>query len=243
MKKSIVLLLLIIAGCSGEDACFSKKGDSVSQQHQLSGFHTIDIPMSVSAEIIPDNEYKLEIDSYENRIGAISFVVTDSVLTIQNDISCELLKSYETAILKIHTPTLKRINSRTQFSVYSNDTLRFPDLYLLTSIPDEESASTTFDFKINNRKITVEDNQVGLFQLKGKTDVLDVQLYGANGSVKAENLIAKAVDVYHRSNQNIYLFAKNKIQGTVASVGNIYLYHKPDTVNITRLYTGDVVYK
>lgn len=243
MKKSIALLLLIIAGCSGEDACFSKKGNAITQQHQLQGFHTVDIPMNVSAEIIPDIEYKLEIDSYENRIDAISFVVKDSVLTILNDVSCELLKSYETAVLKIHTPTLKRINSRTQFNVYSTDTLRFPDLYLLTSIPKEESASTAFDFKINNKKITVEDNQVGLFLLKGKTDVLDVQLYGANGSVKAESLTAKTVDVYHRSNQNIHLFAKNKIQGTIASVGNIYLYNKPDTVQLTRLYTGDVVYK
>src|SRR5690606_412834 len=242
MKKSIVLLLLIISGCSGEDACFSKKGNAVTQQHQLQGFHMVDIPMNVSAEIIPDNEYKLEIDSYENRIGAISFVVKDSVLTIQNDISCELLKSYETAVLKIHMPTLKRINSRTQFSVYSNDTLRFPDLYLLTSIPEEESASTTFDFKINNQKITVEDNQVGLFLLKGKTDILDVKLYGANGSVDAKLLNAKTVLSYHRSNQNIHVFAKNKLEGVIASVGNIDVYNKPDTVKIERLYTGDVVY-
>ncbi|MDO5638064.1 MAG: DUF2807 domain-containing protein [Myroides sp.] len=243
MKKSIVLLLLILASCSGEDACFSKKGDAVSQQYQLSGFHTIDIPMSVSAEIIPDNDYKLEIDSYENRIGAISFVVKDSVLTINNDISCEMLKSYETAILKIHTPTLKRINSRTQFNVYSNDTLRFPELYLLTSIPNESSASTYFRLKLNNKKVTVEDNQVGYFELSGKTDVLDVQLYGANGSVQAHQLTAKTIFVYHRSNQNIQLYPINKMQGTIASVGNIYLYHKPDTLKIERLYTGNLVYK
>jgi len=243
MKKGVVLLLLIIAGCSGEDACFSKKGNAITQQHQLQGFHTVDIPMNVSAEIIPDSEYRLEIDSYENRIGAISFVVKDSVLTIQNNVSCELLKGYETAVLKIHMPTLKRINSRTQFSVYSNDTLRFPDLYLLTSIPEEESASTTFDFKINNQKITVEDNQVGLFLLKGKTDILDVKLYGANGSVDAKLLNAKTVLSYHRSNQNIHVFAKNKLEGVIASVGNIYVYNKPDTVKIERLYTGDVVYK
>ncbi|MEG1022727.1 MAG: hypothetical protein RSE50_14615, partial [Myroides sp.] len=73
MKKSIVLLLLIIAGCAGEDACFSKKGDAVSQQHQLSGFHTVDIPMNVSAEIIPSTTFKMEIQSFENRIEALSF--------------------------------------------------------------------------------------------------------------------------------------------------------------------------
>lgn len=243
MKKSIVLLLLILASCSGEDACFSKKGDAVSQQYQLSGFHTIDIPMNVSTEIVESNEFKMEIQSYENRIGAISFVVKDSVLTINNEISCEMLKSYETAVLKIHTPTLKQINSRTQFNVYSNDTLRFPELYLLTSIPNETSASTHFKLKLNNKKVTVEDNQVGYFELSGKTDVLDVQLYGANGSVQADKLVAKTVFVYHRSNQNLQLYPINKMQGTIASVGNIYLYNKPDTLKIERLYTGNVVYK
>ncbi len=243
MKKSIVLLLLIIVGCAGEDACFSKKGNAVSQEHQLSGFHTVDIPMNVSAEIIPSATFKMEIQSFENRIEALSFQVKDSILTIKNEISCQMLKSYETAVLKIYAPNLKSIRSRTQFNVVSNDTLRYPNLYLLTSIPNEESASTNFNLKINNNWVTVEDNQVGNFVLKGKTNVLDVQLYGANGSVDAKLLHAKTVLSYHRSNQNIHIFAKNKLEGVIASVGNIYVYNKPDTIKIERLYTGNVVYK
>lgn len=243
MKKSIVLLLLILTACTGEDACLSKKGNAVSQEHQLSGFHTVDIPMNVSAEIIPSTTFKMEIQSFENRIEALSFSVNDSVLTIKNEVSCQMLKSYETAVLKIYTPILKRINSRTQFHVVSKDTLRYPNLYLLTSIPNEESASTNFDLKVNNNSVTVEDNQVGNFILKGKTNVLDVKLYGANGSVDAKLLHAKTVQTYHRSNQNIHVVAKNKLEGTIASVGNIYVYNKPDTVKIERLYTGNVYYK
>ncbi|HUH26314.1 MAG TPA: DUF2807 domain-containing protein [Flavobacterium sp.] len=243
MKKAIGFLAFLILSCSGEDACFSKKGDAVIEENSVPVFHTVDIPMNVSAEIIPSTHYKLEIHSFKNRIEAIDFSVNDSVLTIKNEISCSMLKSYETAVLKIYTPTLKKINSRTQFRIFSNDTLRFPDLYLYTSIPKEESASTHFDLKINNKKLTIEDNQVGFFDLKGKTNLFHIQLYGANGMVKAEHLNAKTVDVYHRSNQNIHLFAKNKLQGTIASVGNIYLYNKPDTIQINRLYKGNVVYK
>ncbi|HLW62705.1 MAG TPA: DUF2807 domain-containing protein [Flavobacterium sp.] len=244
MKKSIVLLLLlIIAGCSGEDACFSKKGDTVSQENFIAAFHTIDIPMNVSAEIIPSENYKLEIHSFENRIEILSFSVKDSVLTIKNDLSCTMLKSYETALLKIHSPTLKEIHSRTQFRVYSSDTLRYPDLFLISSIPNEESASTHFDLKINNQKLAIEDNQVAFFELKGKTDFFDIGFYGANSTLDARHLIAKKINVYHRSNQNIHLFPKNNIQGTIASVGHIYLYNKPDTLEISRLYSGEVIYK
>jgi len=243
MKKSIVLLLLVLAGCSGEDACFSEKGAAVQQENSVAAFHIVDIPMNVSAEIIPSEEYKLEIHSFENRIDALSFSVKDSMLTIKNDISCQMLKSYETAVLKIHSPTLKEIRSRTQFRVFSNDTLRYPELFLISSIPNQESASTHFDLKINNQKLAVEDNQIAFFELKGTTDFFNIGFYGANSALDARNLIAKKINVYHRSNQNIHLYPKNNIQGTIASVGHIYLYHKPDTLNIDRLYTGEVFYK
>src|SRR5690554_7157045 len=143
MKKSIVLLLLVLAGCSGEDACFSEKGAAVQQENSVAAFHIVDIPMNVSAEIIPSEEYKLEIHSFENRIDALSFSVIDSVLTIKNDISCQMLKSYETAVLKIHSPTLKEIRSRTQFRVFSNDTLRYPELFLISSIPNRSEEHTS----------------------------------------------------------------------------------------------------
>lgn len=243
MKKSIVLLLLILAGCSGEGACFSEKGAAVQHENSVAAFHIVDIPMNVSAEIIPSEEYKLEIHSFENRIDALSFSVKDSMLTIKNDISCQMLKSYETAVLKIHSPTLKEIRSRTQFRVFSNDTLCYPELFLISSIPNQESASTHFDLKINNQKLAVEDNQIAFFELKGTTDFFDIGFYGANSALDARNLIAKKINVYHRSNQNIHLYPKNNIQGTIASVGHIYLYHKPDTLNIDRLYTGEVFYK
>lgn len=243
MKKIIVLLSVLIIGCAGEDACFSKKGNPVTHINTLNGFHTLDIPMNVSVEIIPSNEYKIEIQSYENRIGALSFKINDSVLIIKNEISCELLKSYETAVLKVYSPTLKRINSRTQFKVFSKEPLLYPDLYLLTSIPNEASASTTFDLIINNNSVTVEDNQVGYFNLTGKTRLLDVQLYGANGIVMAEHLMSQNIKIYHRSNQDIHLYPVSKIEGTIFSVGNAYLYNKPDTVQVTKLYTGSILYK
>jgi len=244
MKKIVFFSgCILLFNCTGDDACFSKKGDEVSEVAQIAAFHTIDIPMNVSAEIIPSDTYKLEIHSFENRIQALSYSVKDSVLLISNEISCEMLKSTETALLKIHTPTLKRIHSRTQFQVYSNTVLTYPNLYLLTSIPKVESASTHFNFRVNNNSVTVEDNQVGYFQLTGNTNVLDVQLYGANGAVDAKALNAKEVKMFHRSNQNIHLYPLDKIEGTLYSVGNAYLYNKLQTVNVNRLYTGAIIYK
>jgi len=244
MKKSVLyLVLLFLVACSSEDACFSSKGNEVSEIHPVSGFHTIEIPMNVSVEIIPDNQSIVEINSFENRIGSLQFYVKDSVLTIINDLSCSILKSYETAVLKIHTPVLRKIHSKTQFKVYSKDTLHFPDLFLYSSIPNEKSASTHFDLKINNKKLSIEDNQVGYFELKGKTDFLKIGFYGANSILDAKALKAQEIEVYHRSNQNMHLFPIKKIKGTIASVGHIYLYNKPDTLDVNQLYSGALIFK
>ena len=243
MKRIVVVFLGMLLGCGSDDACLQPKGEAITEYITLKGFHTIDIPMNVSVELIQDNDFRLEIHSYENRINSISHTIKDSVLHIENAVSCELLKSYETALLKIHTPLLKKINSRTQFKVYSQSTLTYPNLYLHTSIPNDESASSYFDLEINNNSITVEDNQVGYFNLKGKTKLLDVQLYGANGVVMANNLEAKQVKLYHRSNQNIHIKPINNLFGTIYSVGNAYVYNKPDTVNVVTKYKGNIIYK
>lgn len=244
MKKEVLyLLFLLLVACSGEDSCFSSKGAEITEKHLVSGFHTIDIPMNVTVEIIPSDEYKIEIHSYSNRISALSFLVKDSILTIKNDVSCSMLKSYETALLKVHTPVLKEIHSRTQFKVFSKDTLRFPELFLYSSIPNEKSASTHFELKIKNQKIAIEDNQVGYFDLSGQTEMLNIGFYGANSVLEAKTLKAHHIKVYHRSNQNMHLFPIAKLEGTIASVGHIYLYNKPDTLDINRLYSGDVVFK
>src|SRR5690606_35422757 len=127
--------------------------------------------------------------------------------------------------------------------VFSSDTLRYPNLYLLTSIPNQSSASTNFDLKVNNKKLFIEDNQVGYFQISGKTNLLNIQLYGGNGVVDATNLKANVVQTFHRSNQNIHVWAKNKIEVTIASIGNIYIYSTPDTIKVETLYKGNLIFK
>lgn len=244
MKKGVFyLLFLVLIACSGEDSCFSPKGTEVTEKQLVYGFHTIDIPMNVTVEIIPSDEYKIEIHSFSNRINALSFLVKDSILTIKNEVNCSMLKSYETAFLKVYTPILKEIHSRTQFKVFSKDTLRFPELFLYSSIPNEKSASTHFELKINNQKVTIEDNQVGYFDLSGKTAMLNIGFYGANSVLQAKALKAAHIKVYHRSNQNIHLFPITKLEGTIASVGHIFLYNKPDTLDVNRLYSGEIFFK
>src|SRR5690606_5106220 len=242
MKKiGFFVLSLMVCSCSDENNCFSSKGKEVSELVHLPPFSTIDIPMHVKVQLIESEEYKLEIVSYENLIDQLNYQVQNHQLVLTNKFSCSMLHSYQTAFLKIYAPNLQMIHSRTQFQVFSTDTLHYPQLELKTSLPSE-SASSTFDLMLDAQYIYVEDNQVGKFDLKGKTQKLTIKLYGANGVVDARNLVADSVYFYHRSNQNIHIMPQFYLEGIISSVGNVYSYHRPDTENITRLYTGQLFY-
>ena len=244
MKKSIVFVVmvsLLMISCSEDSNCFSRKGDAVSQTAVLPSFDEIEIPMHTRVQLVPSDEYKMEIHSYENYIDHLEYSVLNNRLVITNEFSCTMLHSSETAFLKIYSPNIKSIDSKTQFEVFSKDTLHYPQLRLKTSFTSE-SASSYFNLLINNDYIYIEDNQVAKFELRGKTKILDIKLFGANGVVEGRNLVADTVYFYHRSNQNIHVLPVKYLDGIIGSVGNVYSYHLPDDVNVNQLYTGQLFY-
>ena len=244
MKKSIVFVVmvsLLMISCSEDSNCFSRKGDAVSQTAVLPLFDEIEIPMHTRVQLVPSDEYKMEIHSYENYIDHLEYSVLNNRLVITNEFSCTMLHSSETAFLKIYSPNIKSIDSKTQFEVFSKDTLHYPQLRLKTSFTSE-SASSYFNLLINNDYIYVEDNQVAKFELKGKTKILDIKLFGANGVVEGRNLVADTVYFYHRSNQNIHVFPVKYLDGIIGSIGNVYSYNRPDSIKISRLYKGDIYF-
>lgn len=244
MEKHLFILIIffVFSSCSKEGGCFTSKGESTRQNFSLSEFHAIEIPMNVSVQIIPSDEHKMEIHSYENIISTIQYCISNDKLVITQSSDCSMLHSYQNALIKIYAKNIHTIESKTQFSVTSLDTITYPYLTLKTSFPTE-SASTHFDLIVDNESVYVEDNQVGFFKLSGKTKKLEAKLFGGNGVVNARDLVADAVAIYHRSNQNIHVKPIKVLDAIIGSVGNVYVYQIPDSVKVERLYSGDIIYK
>ena len=242
MKKILLTFSLIgIIGCSENNDCFSNKGKEVFRFEHLDNFNRLDIPKNIKLQIVPSNQYKIEIYSFENFINSIDYKVVDEELIINNNYSCSILHSYENAFIKIYTPTLTEINSKTQHQIFSLDTLRYPKIRLLNNMISQ-SGSTHFNLLLNNDYVYVQDNQVALFELKGKTKFLDIKLFGANPIVNAKHLKTDTIVFYHRSNQNIHVQPLKILSGTIASTGNVISYNKPDSVLVDKLYKGDLIF-
>ena len=243
MKQLFIFFLLgwMFWGCSDKENCFRAKGAAVTRYEAVGAFTEVDIPKGVDAEIIPSDTYRIEILSYENRIDGIEVKNEGQKLLITNTNSCEILREYKVATLRIFAPNIAKIVSRTQFRLYSTKTLTYPELYVVSSL-SEKSGSSEVDLKIDNQAFTVEDNKVGYFKLSGKTQNLHIALYGGNGRVEAQRLSAENIYIFHRSVNNVYVFPVQKIEGTLYSTGNLILYNQPQEMKVTTMYSGKVLY-
>lgn len=243
MKRYFFLLFIVISfsSCLKEGGCFSNSGNSVSKTLSLSAFDVIDIPKGFTVEIIESNESKIEIDSKEGYLVNLDFQVQNNQLIITNSMTCSMLHSYEIAKVRIYTPTLKKIISRTQLKVSSVGILRFPELTIITS--SDEGASSMVDLQIENNIFRIEDNQVGYFKISGKTIWFDVALYSGNGRIDAQNLDAFDCTFFQRSNNDILVKAENKLSGTIYATGNVIVFNKPNEVDVTEKYKGKLIYK
>ena len=243
MKKiKLLILFVLIAACNADENCLKSSGEAVSETFYTDAFHTIDIPQGVDVELVQADDFKVIIQSFKNRIKQIQPQVQDSVLRIENNNNCNLIHREKSAKITIHTPVLTTIKSRTQFRVFSTDTLKFPALFIISSLP-ENSASSEIDLILDNQSVSVEDNSVAFFKLSGKTAHLMVSLYGGSSAVDAKNLVADGVSFYHRSSNDIHLYPLNYIEGQLLSTGNAILYNKPDAVEISSTYKGKIEYR
>lgn len=244
MKKLLCycVVFLTLISCGDNDSCLEKSGDAVFETIELASFSKIDIPKGVAVELVESSESKIEITSKENYLPNLDFKILNDELVVRNNSNCSMLHDYKLATLRIYTPTLSKIVSRTQFEVSSVGILHFPELFVITSL-EEESASSKINLEIDNHTFKIEDNQVGYFKISGRTIWFDVALYGGNGRVEAQDLVTKDCTFYQRSNNDILVQANNKLVGTIYSVGNILVFNKPDTVEVTQKYTGKLIYK
>lgn len=88
----------------------------------------------------------------------------------------------------------------------------------------------------------LEDNQIAYYKLSGKTRLFSANLYGGNGRVEAQNLIADDIEIFHRSNNDTLLNPVNSLKGTIYATGNVILYSNPKEVYVVQKYTGKVIY-
>ena len=248
MKKYLLLfsLLLLFVQCEKPYDCVKSTGPVKSKIYDGLEFTKLLVNKRISVVITEGEVNKVEVVTGENLINDIEVRITDGMLILTDNTSCNWVRDYGQTVVYITTPNLTDIYSKTEQTISSNGTLTFNSLHLV-SMDDIDGHKGTgtgdYNLTIANQTLIVENNDVGRYFLNGTTNNLNVSFYENGGIFHAENLSANSINVFHRGSNDMFVHPVNQITGDIYNVGNIYCYSHPAIDQVVRHYHGRMIYR
>lgn len=244
---SFVCSMFFFISCEKPSDCIESSGDTVLKIVPVLAFSKIKVYRGIQVFITQGPVYKVEIKAGSNFIDNIEVRQNGDQLILTDDVSCNWVRNYGETKIYITTPTLEEIYSKTDRSISSIGLLSFPNLNIISfdKDADGESGAGTGDFylELDSNSITINNNNVSCFFLKGTTNEANFNFYYGDGRLDAANLIAQQVKVYHRGFNDMIVNPIQSVTGILNSTGNLILKNVPPIVTpLQVLYTGHVIY-
>lgn len=239
-------MVLILVSCSKPSDCVETTGTIITKDFAVTPFTKIDIDKGVAVVITEGPEYKLQIKIGENQLNNINIRQDATTLYIQDNTTCNWVRSYGQTTAYITAPNIEEIYSKTEQAISSNGVLTYPKLKIIAvdQNGDNRNGAGTGDFylQLDTNRFEIQINSMSRHYISGKTNEFVVGIYNGDGRVEATNFIAKNINIYHRGSNDIILFPTESIKGKMVSTGNTILKNNPPIVEVAQLYQGVLIY-
>ena len=244
MKKIILLvgLIFISFSCSKPGECIEATGSIITKDFTVADFDKIIVHQGISLVVTEGSIYKVEVQTGENLMPNIQATVSDGLLTLKDNTTCNWVRDYGNTVVFVTAPNISEINSKTERTITSNGILTYPVLSLIAMDLSDGAGTGDFNIQVNNSQLAIENNNVSRYNISGQTDNLSVNFYNGNGRFNGDNLTAKKINVYHRGSNDMVLDPTESITGKMVSTGNVILKNNPPIVDVQQLYHGRVIY-
>ena len=243
MKKIILILICFLCIECSVDDCIKSAGESISEEVMLEPFQKIYVFKGISATIHQSHEHKIVINTGKNIRPHISFELIDGTLTLRDNLTCNWARDYGITHIDIYSPLLTEIHSRTEKNINSNGVLTYPSLGLFAIDLEEGAGLGDFHFQINNDYFQIGTNNVSSFYISGQTKDFNLGMFSGLGKIKTENLMVQNhIEVFHRGNNDAYVYPLGTISGNMYGLGNLILKHQPTSIAIIQHFSGSVIH-
>jgi len=244
MKKIILLvgLIFISFSCSKPGECIEATGSIITKDFTVADFDKIIVHQGISLVVTEGSIYKVEVQTGENLMPNIQATVSDGLLTLKDNTTCNWVRDYGNTVVFVTAPNISEINSKTERTITSNGILTYPVLSLIAMDLSDGAGTGDFNIQVNNSQLAIENNNVSRYNISGQTDNLSVNFYNGNGRFNGDNLTAKKINVYHRGSNDMVVDPTESITGKMVSTGNVILKNNPPIVDVQQLYHGRVIY-
>lgn len=226
---TLAILLFCCAACNKETApdCIKKAGDYATVVRTLDEFKTIEIKDYIFLKLVQSDTFKVEINAPINLIPKIETSVRDETLYIENDNTCNFVRSFKKRItLTVYAPHFYNIQNHGTGDIESIGTIQ--DNY----------------FKIENRhasgdiKIQFEGDslaayiQTGVSSIQLSGSVLKAELFNQGlGQIDAHQLDAVQAYINNSSINDIYAACTSYAFVKIVYSGNIFLKGAPPLID------------
>jgi len=241
MKQLLLLILplILLLSCNDSNApdCLKKRGDTLTKTIDLPDFDGIKVNHDFVVYISQGPTQTVTVTSGENLIPDMDFEIQDGILVITDNNSCNWVREYNFPVVHIQHPNLVSIRQNGGGKIYSEGTLNYPDLKLIS-----EYSSGNMHMNLNCNNLQVVNNDLSNYFLSGKTDNLRIVDASGDGRIDARQLISNIANVFQRGTNDIIVNVNEKLTGRIISSGDIiYVGQVPDIIDVSIENRGELI--
>lgn len=248
MKKTVLVYILISSFCScdRDDAwdCIQQRGDTVEEIYELETFSRIRVNRGVELMLQQGDVQSVSVKTGDNLLNDIIVEVVEGQLVISDLNHCNFVRDNKITKAYVTSPDIEEIRCSTEYPIRSVGTLAYPNLTIFAENyqkPDVYSLGD-FDLTVNCEVLNVYSNGVSIFDIDGNADDLFVGFYSGVGRFEGRSLIADNVQIYHNGQNDMLVDPQQSLRAQIISTGNIISYNRPDSLDVTSIYHGDLIF-
>jgi len=224
---SFMAVMFLLSACSKSPAldCFTSTGKIEKTERQVSYFHSILLKDNINLHLVPSNKNKLVLEAGSNLMSKIITEVNeDSVLVIQNNNSCNWVRSYDKPInVYLEFTELRNIEYRSIGNITNSDTLRADSLKIEIW---EGAGKIQLALRAHQCQASLHYGTADLI-LSGKSDLSFYYQLGA-GKIDARDLESAFVYLRNWSSNNMFVWSYTYLSVEIKGLGNVYYNGNPD---------------
>ena len=226
----LFLTLLLILSCSKENApdCFKSNGRDEYEVRHLAPFDTIEMFDKIEVTIVQGPQYQVQIIAGKNIVNGIATTVSNGLLRIQNNNTCNFVRGYKRKIkVIVTTPQVNKVYN------YGVADLRFDEHFKQDLLNVRAENSGDIYINGNYREVRSSSHGNGDIYLNGSAQTLLIYSNGTNYT-HAENFSVSDlayISSYSLGHAYFNLNGTREFQYYIWSEGNIYYKGHPSVIN------------
>lgn len=249
MKKAYYLILFVVfSACNSENGndCFQKTGTIIETAFETTEFSSIRIEGEVSLVIKQGDVQEIIIETGENLINDVFVGVTEGVLVIRDENTCNFVRDYGITKAYVTTPNITELRNSSSYDITSDGVLRFPDLLLTSDTSggiEDVRKGGDFYLQIDCENFKVSANGQSVFYISGTADTARISFNDENPRFEGQDLQISELSVFQRSANKMIVHPIDKIIGDIRGTGDIIAVNRPPVVLVNEFFTGRLLFE